>query len=187
MTGAEAAKMLLVAAGYDPAIEGFVGTDWAINTNAKASSLGIFRNFTKNIMLPLSRDDAALLIYNALDVEMIQKYENGYAIAYTDHRTILSAMYGVYKVEGVVVANKWAELDQTDSDAALKAGKTTLDNVVLYASTTASTTTGEGKGVCPARSVLQHGHHASRPWARPSPCTSRRPPSSPTPRSWACP
>ncbi len=144
VTGAEAAKMLLVAAGYDPAIEGFVGTDWAINTNAKASSLGIFRNFNKNIMNPLSRDDAALLIYNALDVEMIQKYENGYAIGYTDHRTILSAMYGVYKVEGVVVANEWAELDQTDSDAALKAGKTTLDNVVLYSSTTANTTTGEG-------------------------------------------
>ena len=53
-------------------------------------------------------------------------------------------MYGVYKVEGVVVANEWAELDQTDSDAALKAGKTTLDNVVLYSSTTANTTTGEG-------------------------------------------
>ena len=144
VTGAEAAKMLLVAAGYDPSIEGFVGTDWAINTNAKASSLGIFRNFNKNIMNPLRRDDAALLIYNALDVEMIQKYENGYAIGYTDHRTILSAMYGVYKVEGVVVANEWAELDQTDSDAALKAGKTTLDNVVLYSSTTANTTTGEG-------------------------------------------
>jgi len=125
VTGAEAAKMLLVAAGYDPSIEGFVGTDWAINTNAKASSLGLFRNFTKNIMLPLSRDDAALLIHNALDVEMIQKYENGYAIGYTDHRTILSAMYGVYKVEGVVVGNKWAELEETDYDAALKDGKIT--------------------------------------------------------------
>ena len=129
VTGAEAAKMLLVAAGYDPSIEGFVGTDWAINTNAKASALGIFRNFNKNVMLPLNRDDAALLIYNALDIEMIQKYENGYAIAYADRRTILSAMYGVYKVEGVVVGNKWAELEETDYDAALKDGKTTLSNV----------------------------------------------------------
>ena len=145
VTGAEAAKMLLVAAGYDPSIEGFVGTDWAINTNAKASSLGLFRNFTKNIMLPLSRDDAALLIHNALDVEMIQKYENGYAIGYTDHRTILSAMYGVYKLEGVVTGNKWAQLDGTDSDAALRSGKTNLEEVVLYGSTTASTVTGESK------------------------------------------
>ena len=144
VTAVEAAKMLLVAAGYDPKIEGFEGNDWAINVNAKASALGIFRNFTKDVTAPLNRDDAALLIYNALDIEMIEKYENGYALAYADSRTILSAMYGVYKVEGVVVGNKWAELDQTDSDAALKDGKTTLDNVILYSSTTANTTTGEG-------------------------------------------
>ena len=144
VTAVEAAKMLLVAAGYDPKIEGLEGTDWALNTNALASRLGIFRNFTKDVSQPLNRDDAALLIYNALDVEMIEKYENGYALAYADSRTILSAMYGVYKVEGVVVGNKWAELDQTDSDAALKDGKTTLDNVILYSSTTANTTTGEG-------------------------------------------
>ena len=144
VTAVEAAKMLLVAAGYDPKTEGLEGSDWAINTNALASRLGIFRSFTKDVTQPLNRDDAALLIYNALDVEMIEKYENGYAIAYNDSRTILSAMYGVYKVEGVVLGNKWAELDQTDSDAALKDGKTTLDNVILYSSTTANTTTGEG-------------------------------------------
>ena len=144
VTAVEAAKMLLVAAGYDPKIEGFEGSDWAINVNAKASALGIFRNFTKDVTAPLNRDDAALLIYNALDVEMIQKYESGYAIAFSDARTILSAMYGVYKVEGVVVGNKWAELDKTDSDEAMKDGKTMLDNVVLYSSTTSNTTKNEG-------------------------------------------
>ena len=39
---------------------------------------------------------------------MIQKYENGYAIAFADHRTLLSTKYGVYKVEGVVAGNEWA-------------------------------------------------------------------------------
>ena len=55
---------------------------------------------------PLNRDDAALLIYNALDVEMIQSYtNNNYPIVYTDHRTILSSMYGVMVVgRGFVVA-----------------------------------------------------------------------------------
>ena len=144
VTGVEAAKMLLVAAGYDPKIEGFEGSDWAINVNAKASALGIFRNFTKDVTAPLNRDDAALLIYNALDIEMIEKYENGYALAFKDSRTILSAMYGVYKVEGVVVANEWAQLQKTDSDAALREGKTTLDNVIVYDSTTANTTIDEG-------------------------------------------
>ena len=144
VTAVEAAKMLLVAAGYDPKIEGFEGNDWAINVNAKASALGIFRNFTKDVTAPLNRDDAALLIYNALDIEMIEKYENGYALAFKDSRTILSAMYGVYKVEGVVVANEWAQLQKTDSDAALREGKTTLDNVIVYDSTTANTTIDEG-------------------------------------------
>ena len=92
VTASEAAKMLLVADCYNPASEGFVGGDWSINVNAKASALGIFRNYTKSTMADLNRDDAALLIYNALDVEMIQKYEDGYAIAFLDHRTILAAM-----------------------------------------------------------------------------------------------
>ena len=96
VTGNEAAKMLLVAAGYDAQLEGLTGADWAIKTASLASTLGIFDNLSVATSDPLTRDNAALLIYNALDIEMIQKYENGYAIAFTDHRTLLSAKYGVY-------------------------------------------------------------------------------------------
>ena len=144
VTGTEAAKMLLVAIGYDPQIEGLVGTDWEINTNALATRLGIYRNFTKDVTQALNRDDAALLIYNALDVEMIQQYQNGYALAYEDHRTILSSVYGVIRVEGVVAGNEWAQLQQTDSDAALREGRTTLEDVVWYDSTTVNTRVEEG-------------------------------------------
>ena len=108
VTGNEAAKMLLVAAGYDAQLEGLTGNDWAIKTASLASTLGIFDNLSVATSDPLTRDNAALLIYNALDIEMIQKYENGYAIAFTDHRTLLSAKYGVYKIEGVVVSNEEA-------------------------------------------------------------------------------
>ena len=144
VTGVEAAKMLLTALGYDANIEGLVGNDWALNTAALAQNLGIFRNFTKDVSEPLNRDDAALLIYNALDVELIQEYRNGYAISYDDHRTILSSVFGVIRVEGVVVANEWARLEETDSDEALREGRTTLDNVVWYDSTTANTRVEEG-------------------------------------------
>ena len=144
VTGVEAAKMLLAALGYNAEIEGLVGPDWALNTAALAQQLGIFRNFTKDVSEPLNRDDAALLIYNALDVEMIQQYSNGYALVYGDHRTILSSVFGVIRVEGVVVGNEWARLEETDSDAALRTGKTTLDNVVWYDSTTANTVVDEG-------------------------------------------
>ena len=140
VTGTEAAKMLLVAIGYDPQIEGLVGTDWEINTNALATRLGIYRNFTKDVTAALNRDDAALLIYNALDVEMIEKYENGYAIAYNDSRTILSAMYGVYKVEGVVLGNEYAVLNGTDYDESMMDGKTLLAaGYKIIASTTSNT------------------------------------------------
>ena len=138
VTALEAAKMLLVAIGYDPAIEGFVGTDWALRVSSVADSVGIFRNYTKDLTAPLNRDDAALLIYNALDVEMIQQYSNGYALTYADHRTILSDKYGVIKVEGIVTANEWAILDD-DSDTALREGKTRIENADGIFSTTTNT------------------------------------------------
>ena len=139
VTGTEAAKMLLVAAGYDASIEGLTGADWAIRTAALASTLGIFDNLTAPTGDPLNRDNAALLVYNALDIEMIQSYRDGYAIAYGDNRTLLSTKYGVYRIEGVVVGNEWAQLENTDSDAALAAGKTRLSEVVLIDSDTVNT------------------------------------------------
>ena len=143
VTGNEAAKMLLVAAGYDAQLEGLTGNDWAIKTASLASTLGIFDDLTAPTGDPLTRDNAALLIYNALDIEMIQKYENGYAIAFGDHRTLLSTKYGVYKVEGVVTGNEWAQLEDTDSEDALAAGKTKMDHVKVYKSTTSNTVVGE--------------------------------------------
>ena len=143
VTGNEAAKMLLVAIGYDPEVEGLTGASWAIKTTSLASTLGIFDDLTAPTAENLNRDNAALLIYNALDVEMIQKYEDGYAMIFDDHRTLLSNKYGVYKVEGIVTANEWAELNQTNSEATAKTGKTTLDHVKVYASTTSNTTVAE--------------------------------------------
>ena len=143
VTGNEAAKMLLVAAGYDAQLEGLTGADWAIKTASLASTLGIFDNLSVATSDPLTRDNAALLIYNALDIEMIQKYENGYAIAFGDHRTLLSTKYGVYKVEGVVTGNEWAQLEDTDSEDSLATGKTKMDHVKVYKSTTSNTVVGE--------------------------------------------
>ena len=146
VTGTEAAKMLLVAAGYDASIEGLEGADWAIRTAALASTLGIFDNLNAPTGDPLTRDNAALLVYNALDIEMIQSYQNGYAIAYDDNRTILSTKYGVYRLEGVVVGNEWAYLDGTDSDEALAAGKTRLSDIRLVDSDTVNTRPGVDDG-----------------------------------------
>ncbi len=89
--------------------------DWAINVSVRADEQGIFEGLHQGSVRSLNRDDAALLIYNALDVEMIQSYTtNNYPIAYSDHRTILADKYGVIKVQGVVVANEWASLASDD-------------------------------------------------------------------------
>ncbi|MCI8477332.1 MAG: S-layer homology domain-containing protein [Oscillospiraceae bacterium] len=66
VTADEAAKMLLVAAGYDPIRKKFTGQDWVIHVSDVAVRMGIYNDFTKAASDPISRDDAALLIYNAL-------------------------------------------------------------------------------------------------------------------------
>ena len=147
VTGNEAAKMLLVAVGYDANIEGLTGNDWAIRTAALASNLGIFDNLTVATSSELNRDNAALLVYNALDIEMIQRYENGYAIVYNDYRTLLSNKYGVYRLQGVVIGNEWARLENTGSDASLAEGKTRLGELRLVDSSTVSTRPGVEDGL----------------------------------------
>ena len=42
VTGSEAAKMLLVAAGYDASIEGFTGANWTVATNVRANQVGLY-------------------------------------------------------------------------------------------------------------------------------------------------
>ena len=158
VTASEAAKMLLVAVGYNAEIERFVGGDWAVNVNAKASALGIFNGFTKNVTAPLNRDDAALLIYNALDVERIQQYSGNYALVYSDRRTILGEVYGVYKLKGVVTGNKWAQLDDTDYDDRLADGKTRMENIEIFASNTQGTNTGSsGNGANNNNTIISLG------------------------------
>lgn len=67
VTGTEAAKMLLTASGFDPAAEGFTGSGWASRVNEKAASEGLYQDYAANPADPLTRDNAALLVSNALD------------------------------------------------------------------------------------------------------------------------
>ena len=64
VTAQELAKMLLVVLGEDPAR--YVGAEWADAVNADAMAFGIYSGYSKNYAAPLCRDDACLLIYNAM-------------------------------------------------------------------------------------------------------------------------
>ena len=74
VTGTQAAKMLLVALGFDAAKEGFNGGNWSVNINVRASQKGLYADLAINPNVALNRDSAAQMIYNALEAVMV-KYE----------------------------------------------------------------------------------------------------------------
>ena len=74
LTGEQAAKMLLVAMGYNAKVFGFTGNDWAVNTNRYANEAGLYKDLSgMEPSAPISRDDACQLAYNAIQATMMQK------------------------------------------------------------------------------------------------------------------
>ena len=73
VSATEAAKMLLGVLGYNAEKSGLVGNDWAINTNVLANQNGLYKNLANlNANTLLTRDNAAQMIYNALDADMVE-------------------------------------------------------------------------------------------------------------------
>ena len=149
VTGSEAAKMLLVALGYNATYEKIGGATWQVTTDVLANQAGLYDGLEgMNTSEPLTRDNAAQMIYNTLNATKV-KYEmvpgisaNG-QVTMTTQRvnvtkiegsntvdvTLLSDAFGVVTVEGVVVANEVADIENGGSG--LKEGKTTI-NVTNY-------------------------------------------------------
>ncbi len=71
VTGTEAAKMLLVALGYDSDAEGFTGSNWAMAVNVRANQKDLYDDLDVNLSDGLTRDDAAQMVYNALNAVMV--------------------------------------------------------------------------------------------------------------------
>ena len=77
LTGYAFAKMLLVALGYDPKIEGLVGSDWQINTAKLALSAGLTADLGSfALSAPITREQAAQMAFNTETATMVQ-YSNG--------------------------------------------------------------------------------------------------------------
>ena len=73
VSATEAAKMLLGVLGYSAEKSGLVGNDWAINTNVLANQNGLYKKLANLNAHPLlTRDNAAQMIYNALDANMVE-------------------------------------------------------------------------------------------------------------------
>ena len=127
VTVSEAAKMVLVALGYNAAIEGYTGGTWQINVDARANRLGLYDAMAyTNTSTALTRDNAAQMLYNALDCDKVE-YEyvldttNGALTGTTQIKsdstlgTLLEEEFNAVKVEGVVVANEVANLSTNGS------------------------------------------------------------------------
>ncbi len=119
VTGTEAAKMVLVAMGYDSTVFNFTGADWAIAVNTEANNATpnkLYAGIEKiDPNAPLSRDAAAQMIYNGVQDHMMVKspsmtITNG-EITWEykkDGATILSAKYNAHVYTAVVEANEYA-------------------------------------------------------------------------------
>lgn len=90
LTGGAFAKMLLVALGYDPSIEGYTGSDWILNVASTALSLGIVPQ-SMNLLEGINREAAAQMCYKTLVCDMVR---------YKSVNEIFTNRPAVGKVEG---------------------------------------------------------------------------------------
>ena len=73
VTAVEAAKMLLVTIGYNATVQGYVGADWTINVIRDAQLSKFFDDLSVTSTKVLTRDEAAQMIYNAVNAKTIEK------------------------------------------------------------------------------------------------------------------
>lgn len=74
LTGTQAAKMMLTSMGYDANVFGFGGTGWDVNVNRYANEAGLYDGLEDmQPDLPITRDDAAQLMYNAIQATMMKR------------------------------------------------------------------------------------------------------------------
>ena len=106
VTGYEALAMILRAVGYGKMDE-FVGSNWAVNTAARANTLKISKNVTAALLgSPASREVVAELLFRSILVPTVT-YNNAFGYQETD-TTLGYDSFKLEQIEGVVVANEYA-------------------------------------------------------------------------------
>ena len=108
VTVAQAAKMLLVALGYDS--NEYVGASWSINTMRDAKAAKITKDVSTSAALAASRDVSAQLIYNTMFADQVTpeyqydmgvKYVTGYKKTGT---TLAEDSFDMVKFSGMVTS-----------------------------------------------------------------------------------
>ena len=124
VTGYEALAMILRAVGYGKMDGEFQGSDWAVQTAARANGLKVTRNVQNSALLnsAATRELVAELLCKAMLVPTVEYNQyNGYT---ENDESLAKKNFGLEKIEGVVMANEYADLE--DDDETLADGKTRL-------------------------------------------------------------
>lgn len=115
LTGAQLAKMLLVALGYpatsEKDTETLTGPNWQVNTMRKATEAGLFKGLDSSFaaVKAVTRQEASQIIYNALNAMTVKvgswdMYGNpNYVLSDT---SLLVACFDVQEVTGTVTGNQ---------------------------------------------------------------------------------
>ena len=132
VTAQELAKMLLAAVGFDASR--YTGAGWAARVNADAEENGVYHSFTGQYDEPVTRDDACLLIYNAMQCPATDGTARYVLDELMNPKTYLEERFGAVRYTAVLTGNECADLTQTD--AALKKGVTKLEGHKEFAVST---------------------------------------------------
>ena len=108
VTGTQLAKMLLVSLGYDSVKDGSQDNAmWSVNVNTDAVAAGLYAGIeTIDMSAPLSRDNAAQMIWNALQANtVIYLTSTTGAIEFQPTTTtLLDKVYGAATVTGIMTS-----------------------------------------------------------------------------------
>ena len=139
VTGTEAAKMILIALGFNAENEKYVNdANWALNINVDANTKGLYEDVNVLPAEGLSRDNAAQMIWNGLQADMI-KYDyqlntidgNLVSVAIAQDilgKTILGDKFSMLTYEGYMQDATYSSTDKTYTYAIGKTMSTTPDN-----------------------------------------------------------
>ena len=141
VTGTQLAKMLLVSLGYDADKEAYQGTTmWSVNVNTDAVAAGLYAGIeTLDMSAPLSRDNAAQMIWNALQANTVYYLTNISDATVTD-TTLLDKVYGARVDTGIMEGIRYNQdaknytytIQPVDSSAADNGTAYTVESTTDY-------------------------------------------------------
>ena len=121
VTATEAAKMLLVALGYNATVENYTGASWALKVNVQANQDGLYKGLeTIDTGAALTRDNAAQMVWNALQAYVIDKSssidrtDGSVTDIYTKSTTVdlIAKMY-----DGIIAKGELSAFEYNSKDA----------------------------------------------------------------------